>query len=268
MLEERVAQTAQRLADAWQSCDTIDFPPDLLPRDRAEAYAVQDRMAHLIAADDADEVVGWKVGTIDSGVQEAEGYDGPVLGRIFASTLYASPALVPLAFCPHANLEAEIAFVLTTDLDPYYYPFSTEDLAKIVVLHPAFNVTSTRYHPVSRTSWNTIQNMLADIADNGNGGAIVMGPEVSDWYSIGLMNLQVDLRINSGEPVRNLFGQSRGGPFEALVWTVNDVCKRGFGFQAGDAILTGSLTEPQPLTKGDQAGAHFPGIGEMSVVFS
>ena len=268
MSEETVFQAAQCLADAWEDRDTIDFPVDLLPADRVEAYSIQDEVARLIAVDDTNAVVGWKVGATSPGVQQAEGYDGPVPGRIFASTLYHSPALIPLTACPHAKLEAEIAFVLTTDLDPYHYPFSREDLAQIVALQPAFNVTSTRYDPATRKRWDKMQNMLAGIADNGNGGAVVIGAELEDWYGVSLMNLNVELRMNGAVSVPNLFGESRGGPFEALVWTINSVCKRGFGFSTGDAILTGSLTEPKVLQKGDQAAAHYPGIGEMSVVFS
>ena len=109
--------------------------------------------------------------------------------------------------------------------------------------------------------------MLAGIADNGNSGAIVIGPELRDWQASRLMDLTVDLRISAGDPVPNLFGDSRGHPFEAFIWMVNNVYERGFELQVGDYILTGSLTVPQDLHPGDAATARYPGIGEISISF-
>ena len=112
------------------------------------------------------------------------------------------------------------------------------------------------------------QNFLTNIADNGNYGASVIGLEASDWQDLNLMELTVGLHINEGEAVPNQFGDSRGDPLEALVWTVNSVIERGFDFRANDCLLTGSLTVPHDLAKGDRAVAKFPGIGEISVSFT
>ena len=265
MLPDTPIQAAQALATAWHSRTLIDFPSDLLPRNRTEAYTVQDQMAQLIAADAAHTVVGWKVGATSPGVQKAEGYDGPIPGRIFASTCYHSPADIPAGDCPHANLEAEVAFRFTIALDPRRQPFTIAELIDCVVLHPAFDITSTRFSPTTRVAWNKTQNMLAGIADNGNGGAIVIGSEITQWQELSLMTLRIDLRVNDGEALPNLFNQSRGDPVEALCWTVNSICQRGFTLQAGDIILTGSLTQPHPFSRGDRAHAHFPGIGGLAV---
>ncbi len=225
-------------------------------------------MAQLITADGLDKVVGWKVGATSSGVQQAEGYDGPIPGRIFASTLYHNPAEIPSLSCPLAKLEAEIAFSLRADLDRNQHPFTAQYLADKVVLHPAFDITSTRYSPESRATWDKMQNMLAGIADNGNGGAIVVGPAIQGWQDISLMDLSVILSMNDGAAVKNLYGSSRGDPFDAFIWTVNSVYERGFDLHLGDYILTGSLTEPQFLQQGDQAIARYPNMGELSLIFS
>ena len=95
MANESYRGAGRVLAEAWLAAKTIDLPTDLLPVDRDEAYATQDEMARLLAVDPENKVVGWKVGATSSGVQEAEGYDGPIPGRVIASTIYKNCSSIP-----------------------------------------------------------------------------------------------------------------------------------------------------------------------------
>ncbi len=76
-------EAGRLLADAWLAGRTVEFRDELLPDDRAAAYAVQDGMAGILAAKPGNRVVGWKVGATSPGVQRAEGYDGPIPGPDF-----------------------------------------------------------------------------------------------------------------------------------------------------------------------------------------
>jgi 2-keto-4-pentenoate hydratase len=52
-------ELAQSLAKAWKSGGTIALPATAAaPRSRADAFAIQDRMAEILG----DRCVGWKVG--------------------------------------------------------------------------------------------------------------------------------------------------------------------------------------------------------------
>ncbi|MDE0465370.1 MAG: fumarylacetoacetate hydrolase family protein [Caldilineaceae bacterium] len=268
MDREKIQRAAGLLADAWLADNTIDLPSRLLPSDRASAYATQDEMARLLACDPANRPTGWKVGATSPGVQSSEGYDGPIPGRILASTIYASGAAVPLTRCRHANVEAEIAFRFRAAPPRTDGGITRDDLEAIVTAAPALDITGTRYASTCRSAWNGRQNMLAGIADNGNGGAIVLGEENSSWRSMDFMQLDVDLRINSDDPAPNLWDRSRGNPFEALLWTVNHVYARGYALAAGHVVLTGSLTEPQPIQDGDSVVCQMPGLGSLGCHFS
>ena len=114
MANESYRRAGRVLAEAWLAAKTIDLPTDLLPVDRDEAYASQDEMARLLADDPDNKVVGWKVGATSSGVQEAEGYDGPIPGRVIASTIYKNCSSIPASRCQGAKVEAEIAFLFVT----------------------------------------------------------------------------------------------------------------------------------------------------------
>lgn len=261
---ESYRRAALVLAEAWTGDKTVNFQAELLPRDRVEAYAVQDEMACLLTADGANALAGWKVGATSPGVQRAEGYDGPIPGRIIAATVYGSGSRVPLARCHNANVEVEVAFRFGAAPHGGTGWYSAESLAEIVTALPALDITGTRYTSACRTGWDSGQNMLAGIADNGNGGAVVLGEEASSWTDLDFMQLGVDLRINGGETVPNLWDESRGDPIAALLWTVNQVYERGFALAAGDVVLTGSLTMPQPLQPGDGVACHMHGLGSLN----
>ncbi len=268
MANESYREAGRVLAEAWMAATTIDLPTDLLPVDRDDAYATQDEMARLLAVDPDNNVVGWKVGATSSGVQEAEGYDGPIPGRVIASTINKNCSSIPATGCQGAKVEAEIAFRFVTAPRQQSSGFTQEYLARIVTVLPAFDITSTRYAPSCRAGWDSRQNMLAGIADNGNGGVVVLGEEASLRECLDLMQLRVDLRVNDGDLAANLWDQSRGDPLTALAWTVNHVYERGFVVGAGDVLLTGSLTQPQPLQPGDKVRCRMPGIGNLSCQIS
>ena len=255
-------ESGKLLADAWLAGKTIEFADGLFPADRAAAYAVQDEMVRLLAAEPGNWVVGWKVGATSPGVQRAEGYDGPIPGRILGSTVFASGAKIPLSRCRHASIEAEFAFRFRAAPCMEDGQISRADVAACVEALPAFDITGTRYSARTRSGWDGRRKMLAGIADNGNGGAIVLGAPLTDWAGVDFGRLAVELRVNSGEAAPNLRGDARGDPLDALVWTVDHVYARGFAVAAGDIVLTGSLAEPQPFDAGDRAVCSFADLGQ------
>jgi DNA-binding transcriptional LysR family regulator len=118
-MDARLERLAADLAQAWRSDGRIALPASGAgPASRAEAFATQDRMAELIA----DSTVGWKVGAAVKAVQELEGHDGPIIGRMLGERLYHSPAEVPAATFAGGKVECEFAFRLTADLPPQQAP--------------------------------------------------------------------------------------------------------------------------------------------------
>src|SRR5438105_3878819 len=95
-------ELAQSLAKAWNSGGTIALPAAAVaPRSRADAFAIQDRMAEILG----DRCVGWKVGAAVPAVQRMEGHDGPITGRLFAARHYTSPAKMSAAMFEGYKIE-------------------------------------------------------------------------------------------------------------------------------------------------------------------
>ena len=135
-MDERQERLAAELAAAWREDRKIALPAGI-PTSRAEAFAIQDRMALLIG----DATAGWKVGAAVRAVQELEGHDGPIVGRILASRLHQSPARLPAATYAGGKVECEMAFRLTADLPLADAPYTRDRVAKILVFHPAIELT-------------------------------------------------------------------------------------------------------------------------------
>ncbi len=116
MTDDRIAKAAALFAKAWRNGTSIEaFPDDLVPRDLAEATAMQDEMAARIGED----VVGWKIA----------GRPGAPMGRIFASTSFDNGATLPLPRYARNIVECEVGFRLRIDLPPRAQPYEREEVA-------------------------------------------------------------------------------------------------------------------------------------------
>lgn len=251
-------QLSRSLAEAWRTCGTIPLPvAEGAPRSRADAFAIQDRMAAILG----ERCVGWKVGAAVRAVQILEGHDGPITGRLFASRLYTSPALVPAAFDGY-KIECEFAFRFGEDVPPREQPYARAELESRLVLHPGLEIAGTRYATGSSSRKVTTHDA---IADNGAGGAYVVAAGIADWRRIDLATLPIEGRIDGGKLIHTYAGEYRRDPVDILVETVNGLSERDIGFAAGDLLSTGSLTLPTPLHRGQTYEARFGSLATLRV---
>ena len=80
-------------------------------------------------------------------------------------------------------------------------------------------------------------------ADNGATGAYVVGPAVKDWRGLDYVGHEVKLLVD-GRDVGQLKGEMRPNCIDVLVWTANEMSRRGVGLKAGDVISTGAAAAP------------------------
>lgn len=258
-MQPNLERLAQALAQAWRAGGTLPLPAAAdAPRSRADAFAIQDRMAALLG----DACAGWKVGAAVRAVQVLEGHDGPITGRLFAPRVYASPARVPAALYDGYNIECEFAFRFGAAVPPRGRPYARADLEPQLELVPGLEIAGTRY---ARDTGGRKATTHDAIADNGSGGAYVAGGSVPGWRALDLATLPLEARIDGGEPIRVYTGEYRRDPVDILVETVNGLSERGIGLAAGDLLSTGSLTLPTPLRAGQTYVARFGDLATLSV---
>jgi 2-keto-4-pentenoate hydratase len=258
-MSDKIEKLARALANAWNTDSTIPLPSlHDAPASRAEAYQVQDRMAELIGKP----VGGWKVGATVKAVQQFEGHDGAIPGRIFKDRIFQSGAQVPAKQLKGTKLEAEFAFRLTKDFGPGDAPVTRESIAKSIVFVPALELTGSRYAP---GTGNRGARTFDGIADNGSGGAIVVGPDIADWQKLDFDNMVVACSIDDSPAIQAYSGPYRRDPATVTAETLNDLAARGVSLKAGDVILTGSLTLPTPLRPGQTVTAKYADLATITM---
>lgn len=258
-MNETHERLAQSLAEAWRTCGTIPLPPaDSAPATRDDAFAIQDRMAELVA----DHCVGWKVGAAVRAVQVLEGHDGPITGRLLASRIFASPAQVSAAMFDGYKIECEFAFRFRQDVPARARAYTRSELLPLLVFHPGLELAGTRYAAGSGGRKFTTRDA---IADNGTGGGYVVAEGIEDWQGVDFERMPIDARIDDGDPIEVYTGELRRDPVDILVETINGLAARRIGLAAGDLLSTGSLTLPTPLHKGQTYVARFGDLQTLAV---
>lgn len=253
---------AAALARAWREGRTIPLPPPVdAAASRAEAYAVQDRIAELLG----EPCAGWKVGAAVRAVQVLEGHDGPIPGRLFASRVFASPARIPATLFDGYKIECEFAFRFDRAMPARLAGYAREELAAVVTFVPGLEVAGTRY---AAGSGNRRPSTHDAIADNGAGGAYVVGTPVADWRRIDFARMPIEACIEGGTPVDVYSGELRRDAVDVLVEAVADLGARGIGLAAGAILSTGSLTVPTPLHRGQTFAARFGGVHALTVAMA
>jgi 2-keto-4-pentenoate hydratase len=257
-VSEKFEQLARDLAEAWKSGSTVPLPPaGQGPASRADAYVIQDRMAELIGGT----VAGWKVGATVRAVQVFEGHDGPLPGRIFADRLFESGARIPASLFRGAKVECEFAFRLTKELPAGNGPVTRDQIAGSLSFHPAFEIAASRFAP---GTGNRSATTFDGVADNGTGGAAVIGPAVTDWQKLPFTTMEIDAHIDDSPEIQIYTGAYRRDPATITAETFSDLRARGVPLPVGTVVLTGSLSLPTPVRKGQTITATFKGLPQLS----
>lgn len=257
MTHDEVKRAGGILAQAWLAArPATAFPDELRASNRAEAFAIQDAMARIID----QPVRGWKLGATSPAMRRRAGHDGAIIGRVFESVTYHSPARLPAGRFPHARVECEFAFRMLDSVPVRAKPWTAAELAGRATLHLALEIIGNRY-PKTPNAWKP--STLDEIADNGAGIGFVFGAQVSDWADLDLQNLEIDIRVDENPSAENFLGPDRCQPVEALVEAANTLSARGIAIDRDQYVSTGAATDPQPVVSGSRVVARFADLGTI-----
>lgn len=260
--QQVLASLAGRLATAWKSASMIDEPDENdLPRDRDEAYFVQDSMAQIIG----HPLSGWKVGATSARMRELDGHDDVIPGRIFKSVTWeGNEWQLPVSRFPHARVETEFAFRLHIDLPVRSIAWTATELAPHVTLHPAIELIGNRHE---LPNGSAAQRSLMTIADNGGGIGFVFGAAVENWQHIEFKHHVITLKVDGQPAAENFLGDMRCNPLDALIDLTNHLSQRGIGLKKNDFVSTGAATVPQTFSGDSQVQADFGELGTLTLSF-
>ena len=253
---------AEKLGRAWLHSSMID-ESDLseLPKNRKEAYFIQDHMAEVIG----ESLSGWKVGATSEKMRELDGHDDVIPGRIFQSFTFVGPVhTLPFSRFLNARAETEFAFRLRESIPVRKKPWTPAELEDKAVLHPAIEIIGNRHQ--LRDALKSAKSLMT-IADNGGGIGFVFGEGYENWQHLDFRNHTIRLQVDENPPAENFLGEMRCDPLEALADLVNHLRGRKIALEKGDFISTGAATVPQPFVRGARVKADFGIIGSIEILF-
>jgi 2-keto-4-pentenoate hydratase len=238
----------------------IPCPPvrELLsPSTPDAAYAVQ--LAWIERRlDEGAWVVGRKIGLTNPVVRAQLGVDSPDYGFLLADMSYPDGAIIPAGTLLQPRVEAEVAFVLRSDLD-LDDPTEEDVAAATEYVSAALEIVDSRI-----AGWDI--RLVDTIADNASAGAFVLGSErhelASDLASAGMTMFRNDELVSEG-----LGSDCLGSPLRAVAWLARTAAALGSPLRAGEIVLSGALGRVVDARPGDTFTARIEGLGSVSTTF-
>jgi 2-keto-4-pentenoate hydratase len=225
------------------------------------AYQIQQIVTgrHIAAGRKA---VGCKIGLTSLAVQAQLGVDQPDFGILFEDMQVQTGAVVPRGRTIQAKVEAEVAFVLSSDL--------TGDLSDRNTLLNAIDYAVAAIEIVDSRirAWDI--RLFDTISDNASSGLFVLGTIHRHPSDLDLQGLKMRMvRAHSQETVSQGSGaDGMGDPLEALRWLASTMNALGRPLLRGDIVLSGALGPMAVAHPGDHFTAEIDLLGEVSVGFA
>ena len=269
--DNAVAQAVERLTLAARTgVPTAPVRDVLGSTDVALAYRVQNALTAARKAAGA-RVVGRKVGLTSPAVQLQLGVDQPDFGVLFDEMLVPNGGEVDGGRLIAPKAEAEVAFVLSADMDGFPAGLSPDEpvsaadraaaAAAVDYAVAALEIVDSRV-----AGWDI--TITDTVADNASSALYVLGDKRVQVSEFAPAEVTMKLEKN-GEPASSGNGAAcLGDPLNALIWLARTAASFGAPLRAGDVILSGALGAMVTAEPGTEITAELSTLGRVSVSFS
>lgn len=187
-------------------------------------------------------IVGSKVGITSHAAQQQFGVSSPAYGILFADMVATDGASIASSVVPQLRVEAEIAFVLKSDLDDPD-PTIVDVISAVAYGLPAIELVSSRIR-----DWDI--TMFDFVADNAAARMIVLGETPFDIRSFDVRTLGTVTTINGNHRSMGSGGAYLGSPLQSLRWLARERVADGNPLRRGEIVMTGALGPIIPSGKG------------------
>jgi 2-oxopent-4-enoate hydratase len=258
------AELQQTLADELWEADRSAKPvtplteryPDL---DLADAYAIQTiNIDRRVAA--GQRVIGRKVGLTSAPMQQMLGVDEPDFGVLTDEMFVEDGDLIALDRLVQPRVEAELAFVMETDLAGPGIT-TARALRAIAGALPSVEIVDSRV-----ADWKI--KLVDTVSDNASSGLLVVGGRMRKVEDLDLRLLGVAVYRHAELIDTGAGGAALGNPARCVAWLANKLGAFGAGLKAGDIVLPGAVHKMVPVMPGDVFRADFAHLGPVTVRFS
>ena len=223
-----------------------------------DAYQIQQRMIQR-RLDAGETIIGKKIGVTSKVVMDMLKVNQPDFGMMTSGMVFNEGEAIDTSTMIAPRAEAEVAFVLKSDLMGPGVTAADVLRATDCVL-PCFEIVDSRIQ-----DWKI--KIQDTVADNASCGVLVLGGRRKSPRDIDLALAGMVLEKN-GELISTSTGAAvQGSPVNAVAWLANTLGALGIGLKAGEVILSGSQSPLVPVKAGDSLVCSVGGLGSTSVRF-
>lgn len=184
-----------------------------------------------------------------------------VVAPIFADTVQSGEDCALFADHQKARIEPEIAFLLGLDLPAKSEGYSELEIDNAIKsCHMALELIEDRFAGEENVSF---YEKLADCLANQG---LFIGPEIDKQDAYCASNIMIN--IDQADNKQHFTAKHPNTlPQNPLYWLINFMTKRGIGFTAGQAIITGSYAGVVEVAFNCITHVSYEGLGRYSVIF-
>lgn len=259
MDNDTVRLFGDELFDAWRDRQVVSPLVERAPEiTLADAYKIQSRFVHR-RVQAGEPIIGKKIGITSRAIQDFLGVFEPDFGQLTAGMLRHEDQGIDLAQLIQPRAEAELAFVLKTDLVGPGIT-ATDVIRATDYVSPCFEVVDSRIR-----DW---QLKIQDtVADNASCGSFILGSAQGDPRKLDITMAGMTVYKNGTLFSTGVGAAVQGSPVNAVVWLANTLGKLGLPFLAGEIILSGAQSIVVPVSEGDELFCTIGGLGSCTARF-
>lgn len=266
MTPQNVTAAAQMLFNADKSgvqCGLISsaFPDATLE----DAYRIQDALIDMHYAAGRKRI-GWKIGLTSRAMQQALGITTPDSGVLLDNMLFHSGDTVPAGRFIQPRIEAEIAFVMGSDIAGAGRS-RADVIAATRHVAPCLEILDTR---ILRADPQTGKaRIITDtVSDNAANAGIVMGDKTHSFDAHDLRWVGAIVAVDGVVEETGLGAGVLNDPVTGIIWLLDRLAQFGKGLKAGEIVLSGSFIRPVEAPSGSIFFADFSDFGRVDLTFA
>lgn len=266
MTPEQINNAAQSLVVAEKTgiqCGLISLANPDMTLDHA--YAVQDAFVAAKMATGLSQI-GWKIGLTSRAMQQALNITTPDSGVLLSDMLFHTGDTIPKGRFIQPRIEAEIAFVMKSDLSGPN--ITREDVLNATeYVAPSLEILDTRILRADPATGKP-RIIYDTVSDNAANAGVVLGTEKHDPASFDLRWAGAIVERDGVVEETGLGAGVLNDPPTGIVWLVQRLAQYNQGLTAGDIVLSGSFIRPLEAPSGSTIKADFGPFGRVDLDFA
>jgi len=264
MTPEEHVEAAKALFEADENRKQIGLLSLKYPKiNMADSYAIQSLLIkNKVLA--GRSVIGWKIGLTSKAMQNALNIDIPDSGVLLSDMVFENGSTIPTDRFIQPRIEAEIAFVMKSDLSGK--ASRSDVLSATEYVCPSIEILDTR---IFRSDPKTGQTriVLDTISDNASNAGVVLGNEKHDPKDIDLRWVGAIVSKDDEVEETGLGAGVLNDPVMGISWLSERLAKYDEKIRKGDVVLSGSFIRPIECPTGTNILADFSDFGSVNLNF-